>query len=85
MPRKPTRFTLEAREALLEAIKTHRWATAREAHEWVGNILGIKVAYQTVWLFLSDRGYLIGDRSRGRRFCADSTPPGALTGQSVTA
>jgi transposase len=66
--RSPHLFTCEAREALLAAIPTHTWTTAREAWIWVRDELKIKVCYLTVWRFLTAQGFFVGDTPRARRF-----------------
>ncbi len=64
--RVPHTFTLEARAALLQAVKEHQWKTAREAYGYVWNTLGLHITYVTVWRFLTEQGLLVGDTPRAR-------------------
>jgi hypothetical protein len=61
------KFTPEAKAALLQALQTHSWTTAREAYGWAWNQLGLRVTYLTVWRFLTAQGLLVGDTPRARR------------------
>ena len=60
-------FSEEAKVALLNAVASHPWTTAREAYDWAWNELGLRVNYITVWRFLSAQGLLCGNTPRARR------------------
>lgn len=62
-----TRFTQEAKDALVKAISENQWATAREAYGWLWGQLGLRVSYQTVWRFLNAEGLLSGRTLHRRR------------------
>jgi len=61
------KFTDEAKAAILNAVASHSWTTAREAYGWAWNELGLRVNYITVWRFLTAEGLLSGDTPRARR------------------
>ncbi len=60
-------FSDEAKVALLNAVASHPWTTAREAYGWAWNELGLRVNYITVWRFLTAQGLLCGNTPRARR------------------
>jgi hypothetical protein len=67
------KFTPEAKAAILEALQTHSWTTAREAYGWAWNELGLRVNYLTVWRFFTAQGLFIGNTPRARRLAPRQT------------
>ncbi len=68
-PSASSRKSLSAGEktAILRAIHSHSWSTAREVYGWAWNHLGVRISYVTLWRYLNAAGLLAGDRLRGRR------------------
>jgi transposase len=62
----PYRFSVEARQMLLERAKLGEWKSCRDAWRWLKQEQGVDVCYLTVWRFLSAEGLFEGEKMHAR-------------------
>jgi transposase len=62
----PYRFSVEARQMLLERAKLGEWKSCRDAWRWLKQDQGVDVCYLTVWRFLSAEGLFEGEKMHAR-------------------